>query len=223
MRKIISLVLVVFMVLGCISFVACGDGDGTLPPSGEEEEEEEEENGTPSNGESLEDILGLGAGIDSVKYDMIMNAPGMPEVTMEMWIKENKMRAEMTELGETIVMLMDYDEGVAYMYMPDENMAMAIPLSQAPESALEEAQSIPDYDYTIIRTETLDGKECLVVEYTVEQATAKAWIWKEHGFPIKIEVTTAEGKIITEFKNIDFSDIPDSMFELPAGVDIMEF
>ena len=222
MRKIISLVLVVFMVLGCISFVACGDGDGdgTLPPSGEEEEEE---NGTPSNGESLEDILGLGAGIESVKYDMIMNAPGMPEVTMEMWIKENKMRAEMTELGETIVMLMDYDEGVAYMYMPDENMAMVIPLTEMPESAIEEAQSIPDYDYTVIRTETLDGKECLVVEYTVEQETAKMWIWKEHGFPIRIEVTTAEGTAIIEFKNIDFGDIDDSMFELPAGVDIMEF
>ena len=168
-------------------------------------------------------LLGLGAGIESVKYDMIMNAPGMPEVTMEMWIKGNKMRAEMTEQGQDIVMLMDYDEGVAYMYMPDENMAMAIPLTQAPESALEEAQSIPDYDYTVIGTKTLDGKECLVVEYTVEQTTAKMWIWKEHGFPIRIETTTAEGTTVVEFKNIDFSDIDDSMFELPEGVDIMEF
>jgi len=223
MKKIVSLVLVVFMVLGCISLIACGggEGDGTAPPSGEEEEEEE--NGTPSNGESLDEILGLGAGIDSVKYDMEMTAPGVPMVTMHCWVKQNKMRTEMTEQGQTIIMLIDYDAGTLFMYMPDENLAMQMPLTQATESAIEEAQAVADYDYTVIGTETLDGKVCLVVEYTVEQATAKMWIWKEHGFPIRIETTTAEGKMIVEFKNIEFADIPDSMFELPPGVQIMEF
>lgn len=120
-------------------------------------------------------------------------------------------------------MLADYDQGIVYMYMPDENMAMQMPLTQAPESAVEEAQSVADYDYTVIGTETMDGKVCLVVEYTVEQATAKMWIWKEHGFPIRIETTTVEDKTVIEFKNIEFTDIDDSMFELPPGVQIMEF
>lgn len=230
MKKVISLLLVVVMVLGCISLVACGGGeeDGAAPPANGGATPSNGD-GAPSNGdgappeETLGEILGRGAGIDSVKYDMVMTAPGMPTVTTKMWVKQNKIRAEMTEQGQNIVMLIDYDEGVGYMYMPDENMAMQIPLTQAPESAVEEAQAIADYDYTVIGTETLDGKVCLVVEYTVEQATAKTWIWKEHGFPIRIEVTTAEGTIITEFKNIDFADIPDSMFELPGGVQIMEF
>lgn len=232
MRKIISLVLIVVMVLGCLSFVACGGGgDGAALPSGEEEEngtlppsgEEEEENGAPSNGESLEDILGLGAGIDSVKYDMVITAPGMQPMMTKMWVKQDRIRAEMTEQGETIVMLMDYDEGVAYMYMPDENIAMEIPFTQAPESAMEETQAIAGYDYTVIGTETKDGKVCLVVEYDYGGVSAKAWIWKEHGFPIRIETTTAEGTTVVEFKNIDFGDIDDSMFELPAGVQIMGF
>ncbi len=224
MRKILSLVLIVVLVLGCLSFVACGGGggDGTAPPSGEEEEEEEE-NGAPSNGESLEDILGLGAGIDSVQYDMVITAPGVQTMTTKMWIKQDKIRAEMTQEGQDIVMLADYGEGVVYMYMPDENMAMRVDLGQAPESAIEEAQAIAGYDYTVIGTETLDGKVCLVVEYDYGGTSAKAWVWKEHGFPIKIETTTAEGTTTVEFKNIDFSDIPDSMFELPPGVQVMEF
>ena len=37
-----------------------------------------------------------------------------------------------------------------------------------------------------------------------------------------MEITTSEGKMIMEYKNIEFVDIPDSMFELPAGVQIME-
>ncbi len=232
MKKIISLLLIVVMVLACISLVACGggEGDGTLPPSGEEEEEngtappsgEEEENGAPSNGESLEDILGLGAGIESVKYDIVITAPGMETITTKMWVKQDKMRTEVSQQGEDVVMLVDYDEGVAYMYMPDENKAMKIPLTQAPESVVEATQAIADYDYTVIGTETMDGKVCLVVEYSYDGVSAKAWIWKEHGFPIRIETTTAEGTTVAEFKNIDFSDIPDSMFELPAGVEIME-
>jgi outer membrane lipoprotein-sorting protein len=64
-----------------------------------------------------------------------------------------------------------------------------------------------------------------VVEYTVpaEQTTVKMWIWKEYGFPIRAEMTTSAGTTIAEYRNLDFSDIPDSLFELPPGVEIMEF
>jgi outer membrane lipoprotein-sorting protein len=234
MRKIISLLLIAVMVLGCLGFVACGGGgDGTALPSGEQEEEEEngtpppsgeqeeeEENGEPSNGESLGDILGLGAGIDSVKYDMVITAPGMETMTTKMWLKQNKVRAEMSQEGEDVVMLADYDQGIVYMYMPDENMAIRVDLSQMPESAIEEAQAIAGYDYRVIGTETVDGKVCLVVEYDYGGTSTKAWVWKEHGFPIRIEMTSAEGKTVIEYKNIDFGDIPDSMFELPAGVQV---
>ena len=220
--------LVVAMVLGCISLIACGGGGGegegappsnggTTPP-GEEEEEE-----PPPSGETLSEILGRGTGITSVKYDMLINAPGMPTVTTHCWVKGNKIRIEMTEQGETIIMLIDYDAGTLYMYMPEENMAMEMPFGQATTSALDDTQAIAGYDYTVIGTETRDGKVCMVVEYSYGGTSAKAWIWKEYGFPIRIEVTTAEGMTITEFKNIDFADIPDSMFELPAGVQIMEF
>ena len=234
MRKILSWLLIAVMVLGCLSLVACGGGDGTALPSGEQEEEEEngtppsgeqeeEENGEPSNGESLEDILGLGAGIDSVQYDMVITAPGMETMTTKMWLKQDKVRTEMTELGQTVVMLMDYDAGTMIMYMPDENFAYEVPFEPETTSAVEEAQAIAGYDYRVIGTETVDGKVCLVVEYDYDGVSAKAWIWKEHGFPIKIVTTTAEGTTTVEFINIDFSDIPDSMFELPEGVTVMGF
>lgn len=198
------------MVLGCISFIACGgggEGRGEAPPSGE----------------TLSEILGRGAGIASVKYDMVVTAPEAPTMTMKMWEEGNKIRAEMDQQGQTIVMLIDYDEGVAYMYMPAENFAYEIPLGQAPESAVEQAQAIAGYDYTVIGTDTIDGKVCTVVEYSYGGTSAKAWIWKEHGFLIRIESTAPGGTTITEFKNIDFADIDDSMFELPAGVQIVQF
>jgi len=48
------------------------------------------------------------------------------------------------------------------------------------------------------------------------------WIWKEKGFPIRIEMTSIEGTFIIEYKNIEFTDVPDSMFELPEGVQIVD-
>jgi len=216
MKKVISLLLVVVMVLGCISLVACGGGGGGggTTPSGEEE--------TTPSGETLGDILGLGAGIEAVKYDMVMTAPGTPTMTTEVWWEQNKMRTEMTQQGETMISLIDYDARTMYIYMPEQNMAYKATFAPTTQSAMEEAQSITDYDYNVIGTETIDGKVCLVVEYTYEQATVKTWIWKEHGFPIRMEMTTAEGTTTIEYKNIEFGDISDSMFELPAGVQIIQ-
>jgi len=127
----------------------------------------------------------------------------------------------MTAEGQLMVTLLDMDAHTMYLYYPDQNMAMKITYEQ-PESAIDKAQAITDYNPTIIGHETMDGKVCLVVEYTIEGQTATMWIWEQHGFPIRVEMTTAEGKIIIEYKNIEFVDIPDSMFELPAGVEIME-
>ena len=174
-----------------------------------------------TTGETLGEILGHAAGISSVKYDMLVTSPDSQTMTSRMWIKNNKMRVEMDVEGQTMITLLDMDAQTMYLYYPDQNMAMRVSYEPT-ESAMDEAQSIPDYNPTIIGTETLDGKVCLVVEYTVEGATVKMWIWKEYGFPIRVEMTTNEGKTVIEYKNIEFTDIPDSMFELPEGVEIID-
>ncbi|TES83341.1 MAG: hypothetical protein E3J92_03245 [Dehalococcoidia bacterium] len=231
MKKIISLLLVLVVVLGCVGLAACngGDGgavvdDGVAEPTNGNGNGDGNGDGNGNGGEeSLADILGHGTGIDSVSYVMETTAPGMPTMTVEMWMEGNKFRTEMDEQGQHMIYLANYDTGKAYMYMPDDNIAIQIDFGQVSPPDYEDVQNIPAYDYTIIGTDTEDGKVCLVVEYSAAGATVKSWIWKEHGFPVRMETTTAEGTIIVVFKDIDFSDIPDDMFELPAGVQIMEF
>ena len=157
-----------------------------------------------------------------MKYDMVITSPGMPAVTQTVKVKGNKMRTEMSQEGQTQIILIDFDARTMYMYMPEENVAMKVTFNPPAKSAVEEAQSVADYNPTVVGTETVDGKVCLVVEYTVEGAATKMWIWEEHAFPIRVEVTTAEGKTTVEYKNIEFVDIPDSEFELPPGVEIIE-
>lgn len=222
MKRVISLLLVLAVVLGCVGFAACNGGDGgTVADNGGSEPANGNGNGD-GNGESLTDILGHGTDIDSVSYVMEITAPGTPTITTQMWVERNKMRTEMTEQDETIVTLIDYDAGTMYVYMPDENMAIRMDFGQVTPPDYEDVQDIPAYDYTIIGTDTEDGKVCLVVEYSYGGDTVKSWIWKEHGFPVRVETTTAEGTTVIVYRDIDFGDIDDSMFELPPGVQIME-
>ena len=175
---------------------------------------------TTTAGETLSDILGHAAGISSVKYDMIITDPDAQTMSTSIWIKNNKMRSEMTVEGQTIITLLDMDAHTMYLYYPDQNMAMGMTYEPG-ESAMDEAQAVADYNPTIIGTETLDGKECLVVEYTAGGETVKMWLWKEYGFPIRAEMTTSEGTTVMEYKNIEFVDIDNSMFELPGDVTII--
>jgi outer membrane lipoprotein-sorting protein len=179
---------------------------------------------TQPSGE-LSDLLSKTSDIDSVSYDMVSTGPGVPSMNTKVWVKtkpETKMKTETKAEGETVVSIVDYAAQNAYMYLPSQNMAFQMDLSDAPESPVEGTEAIEGYNPTIIGTETYDGKECLVVEYAVEGFETKMWVWKRYGFPVKVETVTPEGKMTFEHKNLDFSNIPDSVFELPSGVQITQ-
>ncbi len=218
--KNIVIIIIVIALVGIGAWVLLGGEkeieDGVVP-LGEEEEEEVE---------SLTEILGKAVGISSLKYDMIVTPAGETAITTTMWWEGKKIRMEGTFEGKSMVYLVDMDEQLAYMYFPAENTAMKISLGKAQEttgeSPTEQSESIMTYNPVTVGTEILDGKNCLVIEYTTETEETKSWVWIEHGLLIRIESTTDKGTSVAELKNIEFSDIADSMFELPAGVQVME-
>ena len=214
------LLIAVIASAGCVGEKAPEEGEET--PTGEVTTPTTQTPTAPSIGESLGDIFGKSKGITSVKYDMVTTSSGEPTITQNIWLKGNNMRTEMTMEGQKMITIMNGDKQELYMYYPEENMAMKMDFSQAPESAIEETSSIEQYNPTVIGTEIIDGKLCTVVEYVDPEGKIKTWLWQEHGLPIRMEMTTPEGTLRTEMKNIEFGDIPDSMFELPAGVEIME-
>ena len=162
----------------------------------------------------------------SYKYEAVITAPGEEVITAKFWLKGYKIRWEGTYEGQSVVFLMDQSTQVAYTYIPAQGIAMKMDFSKAQrtvgESPTEQSESVMEYNPVTIGTEVLNGKTCLVIEYTTETEKVKMWIWTRYGFPIRTETTTDKGTTLAEIKNIDFGDIADSMFELPAGVQIME-
>ena len=223
MKKII-IIIVLIALIGIGAWVLLGGKkvteEGAIPLG--------EEAVTPEEGAelSLAEILGNAAGITSFKYDMVATTPSEAAVTMKMWRKENKMRMEGTFEGQSMVYLVDAGKQLAYTYFPSENMAMQIDMSKAQktagESPTEQSESVMDYNPVTVGTEVLDGKTCLVIEYSTQTENVKMWVWTKHGLPIKTETATTKGTSVVELKNIDFGSISDSMFELPAGVQLMQ-
>lgn len=176
---------------------------------------------TPTTtGESLEDILGKASGINSVYYEMVTTGGGMPAQTSKVWIKGNKMKVETVIDGEKMITILDDDAHTMKVYYESDGMVLVMTY-QPQDSALDETEGIIDYNPVILGTETYDGKVCLVVQYNIEGTVTKMWIWKQYGFPIKVEATTSDGTYVVEYKNIVFNNVSDDAFVLPSGLTTM--
>ena len=150
-------------------------------------------------------------------------------MTFTWWVKNGKMKYEtiFDDYEEQKgIMIVREDEQEMYMYLPNEGIAMKYPYNpeEADESAIEEVEGIPEVEYDIEGFETLDGKNCLVITYYPgSEVTNTVWIWTENGFPLKSITNTPAGEYIAEYTNIDFSPIDDDVFEIPEGVEIIDF
>jgi len=221
---LIGIAVVVVAIIGVFAFQKIQKPIGGPERTEKEKEMPIEEGEKESLSKTLGEVLSRGTKVSSVKYDMITSQPGKPSVTQKVWFKKDKMRTEMTAGGQTIIMIADIAKGIIYQYLPSQNMAMKMQSDKAPESLespIESIKGIEKYNPKIVGSEKIEGKDCLVVEYNAEGTNIKSWIWKEKAFPLKMEINTSSGTITTEFKNIEFVDIPDNMFELPAGVKII--
>ena len=180
----------------------------------------------PTSSESLIDLLGKAKGI-SVKYDMVTTDNGEIVSAGTAWLKGNNMRIDTTAEGQAMVMIVNGDDQVSYMYQPEENKALKTVLDKVPESVTGNVEAIMDFNPTIIGTKTIDGMPCTVIEYVVkekpEEVKIKQCIWLKYGLPVQTEMTSPSGTSRTEMKNFDFSSISDTTFELPAGVEIISF
>jgi len=141
-------------------------------------------------------------------------------ITSTVWEKNKNFREEMTVQGMTTIIIFDMDAGIMYNYLPDQGIATAMTIDQSliPQGAAENPNDILDFNPENLGTETIDGKSCVVIQWTTDAGTIKEWIWIDVGFPLKMESTTPAGTTTIEFTNISFNDIDDSMFQLPEGV-----
>ncbi len=157
----------------------------------------------------------------SIKYDMSLSGSGIPaEMTQTIYIKGENIRTEMNASGKKMIMIVK--EGrEAYSYMPEQNMAIHIPIpAQKPDK---EIDYLKRPEMKIVGQDTVDGRPCDVYQGVIEGKKIKMWVAKDIQFPLRTEVDTERGKVITKNSNIEINTIRDyAVFTLPAGVKIIE-
>ncbi len=217
----------ILVILGVIILVGGGifvmttttpedfDLDDVVQPEGEEGVSEE-----------LESVLANSREITSLKYEMVIDFQGVESIG-KYWQKGDKMKMEATfQEEEEIITYIDLKEGIAHSYMPVQEIITKSSFEVEEDvyqgSIVELADHLLGYNPVIVGEETIDGKDCLVIEYSTEEQTVKAWIWKEYGLPIKTESVVGSELILSEVKNIEFDEIDDSVFEIPEGIEIVE-
>lgn len=210
------------------------DTNNVIQEEGEESAENEESEQSSNKEEdaqvSVSSILERAKSIDSSKYDVVTILPSGEEREITVWWKGSKMRAETTieMAGQELdgVYLLDREEEKSYAYIPAQNRAVSMDYSTTKEevgdSPKSQSSEIQTKDFEILREEVWDNKDCVVIEYPLQDTNvARAWIWKEYGLPVRFVNDTSEGEVITEIRNIDFTDISDSKLELPDGVQVI--
>jgi len=219
------------ILIGVVMSAGCADKAEQEPapsaPAGEvttTQSSTDETLTAPTSSESLIDLLGKAKGI-SVKYDMVTTDNGEIVSTGTAWLKGNNMRVDTTAEGQAVVVIVNGDNRVSYMYQPDENKALKTVLDEVPESVTGDVEALMNLNPTIIGTETIDGMRCTVIEYVVmekpEEVKMKQWVWLKYGLPVQVEMTSPSGTSRTEMRNFDFGSISGTTFGLPAGVEII--
>ena len=169
---------------------------------------------------------GAGAEAFSVSYDQ-KTTQGREVTTGEVSMKDEMFRMDMTADGQTMAII--HNASGTYTYMPAEGMAMKLaalnPSQQPVEGAEDYLQYLNEGQAEKIGNETVDGHACDIYRFNDPETkgTVTVWVWTEKQFPVKMEFDGAKGKMLMEFRNIHLgTNIPDSLFELPPGVQVMD-
>lgn len=169
----------------------------------------------------------LGWGFSSVTYDQKVTVEGNVIANIKVASQDDQMKAESNFGGVTAVMFRN-KTGI-YSYLPAQNVATKIPASMDRPNLTRDLPRFMEFlqknEGKKIGSEVLEGKNTEVYSFTEPtlKKEAKAWVWKEKEFPVKIEVKAPEGVTLVELFNINLDPkIAEETFQVPAGAKVVD-
>jgi outer membrane lipoprotein-sorting protein len=164
-------------------------------------------------------ILALPALTQAAEFsaEIAMQGNNTPATHGKVYIKGNKFRQEFDMGGVKHISIMRGDKQVVWMVIPDQKVYMEMALTpQAKAKMMKMPQD--QAKMKLLGTETVNGYEADKYEATGTKGQASkeyVWVAKKLGMPLKM--TSADGSFSMEYKNIKEGNVPDSVFEVPAG------
>ncbi len=163
----------------------------------------------------------------SVSYDQKVTVENATVATIQVVVQDEKMWAQSNFNGmETVVLR---NESGAYSYIPAQKMATKIPAAMDRPNLTRDLPNFKEFleknNGKKIGTEKINNQETDIYQFTEPtlKKEAKAWIWPEKNFPLKIEVPAPEGLTVVELTNIQFDpQLKTDQFQLPEDVQVID-
>ena len=155
--------------------------------------------------------------------DMVMTAQGH-SVSGKYYMNGDKMRMEMSMMGQTSITIARHDKKLSWVLMPAQKSYMEMSMqgkAQGPTPFDAEA----DFKYTQVGTESVDGHPCKKMKFTTTKAgqTFSGFHWLATDLKdLPIKWSDEAGTSMMELKNVKMGASPADLFELPAGYKKME-
>lgn len=215
-------------VLMMVGLMAAGlTGCGSKPPANETQTPTSTNQTQTQTGTDLSSIMKSASGMKQMSFDTVTTLTSGGQTitsTGKFYMSDAKLRME-TEMQGMKSIMITKSPGEVYIYNPTTKTAMKI--TSPPETAdLPNTWAKASGDttgYKVLGEEKKDGFDCLVVQYTDPAnaaITSKMWLRKDNGLPVRVESASAEGAVVTEYKNYNLGAQDASLFELPAGTQI---
>jgi hypothetical protein len=148
--------------------------------------------------------------------DFSVKTKGEDEIVGKIFVKDKKIRQEVTEEGELQIMIIRPDKSLTWMLTPGEKVYIEIPYDSESQT-IEPWSAEREKEAKSLGEESLNGHPTKKFETVDEGEKAVFWVSKKLSFPIKIE----DSESVMEYKNIKEGSVPDSQFEIPAGYEKM--
>jgi hypothetical protein len=151
----------------------------------------------------------------------VMNAEGM-QMSGRLFHDHGKERWEVNMEGMTQVMIMRPDLEKMFMFMPEMNMAMEMPLTFGGNvpSPDRYAGSEPE----VVGQEVIAGEQTTKYKVEGDEGTGPymVFFWMtEDGITMRTEGSSAEGSFEMYLDGLQRGAQPAALFEVPAGVQLM--
>ncbi|VVB66386.1 Uncharacterised protein [Candidatus Gugararchaeum adminiculabundum] len=178
---------------------------------------------TPTDEQGAQDYkidAALSRNFTSFSYDEVISMNGIDMDSARVFVKGNKTRRESMggwgEYQSNMVTLIDSENGTVYFLNSEQKTASR--LSDPNPQTYAQGAKIEGKE-TYLGTRDLFGVPTEVYEYSNPSSseTVTAWVWKEKGIILKMQVDTQYGSAVIQAKNVTFADFSDSIFQVPPG------
>jgi hypothetical protein len=157
---------------------------------------------------------------DIIMKGDLMSAKG------KVWVKGQKMRQAFGNEKEEIITIMDLDQGLNWVLMPQSKTYIKTKIETKgkgfrPQSFIGMQKGQTEAQVKLAATETLNGYECdkyLITFKDKKMGIMTQWFAVKLNYPIKmINKNDLMGEAVTELRNIAMGGVEDAFFRIPEG------